>query len=51
MVALIEGRVRAVSGDREFLMEAGDVVVIPAWVEDSYVALEDSVTLEAVGPG
>ena len=51
MVVLIEGRLRAVSGDREFMMESGDVVVIPAWVEHSYVALEDSVTLEAVGPG
>lgn len=51
MVALIEGRLRAVSGDREFIMEPGDVVAIPAWVEHSYVALEDSVTLEATGPG
>ena len=51
VVALIEGRLRAVSGDREFMMEPGDVAVIPAWVEHSYVALEDSVTLEAAGPG
>ncbi len=51
VLTLIEGRMRAISGTREFVLEPGDVVVIPAWVEHSYVALEDSVTLEAAGPG
>jgi quercetin dioxygenase-like cupin family protein len=51
VLSVIEGRLRAISGDQEFIMEAGDVVVIPAWVEHSYVALEDSLTLEAAGPG
>lgn len=51
VLSVVEGRLRAISGDQEFIMEAGDVVVIPAWVEHSYVALEDSLTLEAAGPG
>ncbi len=51
IVVLLEGRLRALSGDREFTMEPGDLVVIPAYVEHGYEALEDSVTVEAVGPG
>ncbi len=51
VLTVIEGRLRAISGNQEFVLEAGDTVVIPAWVEHSYVALEDSVTLEAAGPG
>jgi quercetin dioxygenase-like cupin family protein len=51
VLAVVEGRLRAISGDREFVMEAGDVAVIPAWVEHSYVALEDTITFEASGPG
>ena len=51
VLSVIEGRLRAISGDQKFIMEAGDVVVIPAWVEHSYEALEDSLTLEAAGPG
>ena len=51
VLTLIEGRLRAISGTHEFVLEPGDAVVIPAWVEHSYVALEDSVTLEAAGPG
>ncbi len=51
IVYLVEGRMRAFSGDREVMLEAGDVVVFPAYVEHSYEALEDSVTVEAAGPG
>jgi quercetin dioxygenase-like cupin family protein len=51
VLTVIEGRLRAISGTHEFVLEPGDTVVIPAWVEHSYVALEDSVTLEAAGPG
>ena len=51
VLTVVEGRLRAISGNQEFIMEAGDVVVIPAWVEHGYVALEDSITLEAAGPG
>jgi quercetin dioxygenase-like cupin family protein len=51
VLTVISGRLRAISGSREIILAAGDAVVIPAWVEHSYVALEDSVTLEAAGPG
>ena len=51
IVLLVEGRLRALSDGREFIMEPGDSVVIPAYVEHGYEALEDSVTLEAAGPG
>ena len=47
---VLEGRLRAFSGDNEFVAEAGDVIVIPAWVDHRYEALEDSVTVEAAGP-
>ena len=47
---VLEGRLRAYSGGEEFVVEAGDVIVIPAWVDHRYEALEDSVTVEASGP-
>lgn len=47
---VLEGRLRAYSGDQEFVVEAGDVIVIPAWVDHRYEALEDSLTVEASGP-
>ena len=47
---VLEGRLRAFSGGEEFVAEAGDVIVIPAWVDHRYEALEDSVTVEAAGP-
>lgn len=51
VVFLVEGRLKAFSGDKEFTLEPGDLVVVPAYVEHSYEALEDSVTVEASGPG
>jgi len=51
VVFLIEGRLKAISGDTEFTMAPGDSVVVPAYVEHGYEALEDSVTIEAAGPG
>jgi len=51
VLAVVSGSLRAMSGDKEFIMEAGDVVIIPAWVEHSYTALEDTLTYEASGPG
>ena len=51
VLTVVEGRLRAISGNQEFIMEAGDVVVIQAWLEHGSVALEDSITLEAAGPG
>lgn len=51
VVFLVEGRLKAISGDDEFTLEPGDLVVVPAYVEHSYEALEDSITVEAAGPG
>ena len=51
VLTVVSGKLRAMSGDIEFVMEAGDVVTIPAWVDHSYEALEDSITYEAAGPG
>ncbi len=39
------------SGGREFILEPGDVVAFPAWVDHGFEALEDTVTYEAAGPG
>lgn len=51
VLTVVSGKLVAMSGDNEFIMEAGDVVTIPAWVDHSYEALEDSITYEAAGPG
>ena len=51
IVLLLEGSIRAVSGDNEFVLQPGELILIPAYVEHHYVALEDSVTIEAFGPG
>ena len=51
IVLLLEGRLRAISGEQAFTLEPGDLVVVPAYVEHGYEVLEDSVTVEAVGPG
>ena len=51
VLTVMSGRLKAISGDQEFIMEAGDVVTVPAWVDHSYEALEDSLTMEAAGPG
>lgn len=51
VLTVLSGRLKAMSGEHEFIMEAGDVVTIPAWVDHSYEALEDSLTMEAAGPG
>ena len=51
VLTVMSGRLKAMSGDQEFIMEAGDVVTIPAWVDHSYEALEDTLTMEAAGPG
>ena len=51
MVLLLEGSIKAVSGDREFVLERGEMFVVPAYVEHHYEALEDSKTVEVFGPG
>lgn len=51
VVYLVEGRLKAFSGGEEVTLEPGDVAVFPAYVDHAYEALEDSVTIEAAGPG
>ena len=51
IVAVASGQLKVMSGGREFVLEAGDVVAFPAWVDHGFEALEDTVTYEAAGPG
>jgi quercetin dioxygenase-like cupin family protein len=51
IVVLLEGSLRAMSGNSEVLLSPGELVIFPAYVDHRYEALEDSVTLEAYGPG
>jgi quercetin dioxygenase-like cupin family protein len=51
IVLLLEGSIRAYSGGKEFLLKPGEMITIPAYVQHHYVALTDSVTIEAFGPG
>lgn len=51
IVLLLEGSIRAYSGDKEFVLKPGEMITIPAYVQHRYLALEDSVTIEAFGPG
>ena len=48
---LQSGSLRGLLGDDEYLLVPGDVVWIPAYVRHHMIALEDSVWLEAHGPG
>ena len=51
IVTLVSGRMRAASGDQEYILEPGDVVVFPAYVLHQLEALEESVTIETLGSG
>ncbi len=51
IVLLLEGSIKAFMGDKEFIVKPGELITIPAYVQHRYIALEDSVTLEAFGPG
>lgn len=51
IVLLLEGRIKATSGDQEFILEPGQLIIIPAYVQHHYEALVSSVTIEAFGPG
>jgi quercetin dioxygenase-like cupin family protein len=51
IILVLEGRIRGVSGDDEFFLERGEVIVIPAYVHHNYEAIESSVTIEVFGPG
>jgi quercetin dioxygenase-like cupin family protein len=48
---LQSGSLRCLLGDDEYLLVAGDVVWIPSYVRHYIIALEDSVWIEAHGPG
>lgn len=51
IVTVASGQLRVMSGGREFILEPGDVVAFPAWVDHGFEALEETVTYEAAGPG
>ena len=51
IVSVASGQLKVTSGGREFVLEPGDVVAFPAWVDHGFEALEDTVTYEAAGPG
>jgi len=51
MVLVLEGRIRAFSGDKEFELGPGEMFKVPAYVHHYYTALEDSLTIEVFGPG
>ncbi|MDH3508318.1 MAG: cupin domain-containing protein [Gammaproteobacteria bacterium] len=48
---LQSGSLRCFLGNDEYLLVPGDVVWIPAYVRHHMIALEESVWLEAHGPG
>ncbi len=48
---LLEGQVRAISGDDSFIMMPGDVFLVPSFVPHQIEAIVDSVIIEAGGPG
>ena len=51
MVLVLEGRIKAFSGDKEFVLGPGEMFKVPAYVHHYYTALEDSLTIEVFGPG
>jgi len=51
IVSVASGRLKVTTGGDEFILEPGDVVAFPAWVDHGFEALEDTVTFEAAGPG
>jgi len=51
MVLVLEGRIKARSGDKEFILGPGEMFKVPAYVHHTYTALEDSLTIEVFGPG
>lgn len=51
MVLVIEGKIRVSSGDKEFILGPGEVFTAPAFVHHTYTALEDTIAIEAFGPG
>ncbi len=50
-VLVLEGSIKAKSGDKEYILTPGQLMMVPAYVDHTYTALEDSVTIEVFGPG
>lgn len=51
MVVVQSGKIKAFSGEEEFILEAGQGFAVPPNVHHYYTALEDTVTVEVIGPG
>ena len=51
ILTLLSGRMRVASGEQEYILEPGDVVIFPAYVLHQLEALEESVTIETLGAG
>lgn len=50
-IYLETGRASGYVGTIEYILEPGDIIVIPAWVSHGFEALEDTVWYEVHGPG
>ena len=50
-VSITSGRVRALVGGNEYILEPGDTLVVPSWTRHTFHALEDSVWHEVHGRG
>ena len=50
-IYLETGRASGYVGTIEYILEPGDIIVIPAWVPHGFEALEDTVWYEVHGPG
>ena len=51
MVLVLEGSIRVHSGDEHYDLGPGEMFMAPPFVHHYYEALEDSLTIEAFGPG
>lgn len=51
MVLILEGKAMVTSGDKEFVLEPGEMFTAPAFVHHTYTGLEDTIAIEAFGPG
>ena len=51
MVVVHSGQIKAFSGDDEFILGPGQGFAAASNVHHYYMALEDSVTIEVIGPG
>ena len=50
-IYLESGRAEGYVGTIEYILEPGDIIVIPAWVAHGFTALVDTVWYEVHGPG